>query len=111
MSPPSDYWFPKRPFNEEFPSIRSIEIEYTQVGDGVDNRDYPKFLYKEPPLMCSCSNPDCRNGGVSVYATLAVMVGERNSTKEYSDRCDGRDSNNNRCWNRFDFKIQVEYDK
>jgi hypothetical protein len=114
------YVFPKVPFKEAFPQIKSAKVTVEETGDFGLGLYSPKSRvrkFDETTLgeFIDCSNPLCYNGGFSICQILWDMMQKKETHFETLESCQGFEgsrkfkSGRRRCLNKFKVTIDVEY--
>ena len=110
-------------FDEAFPEIDTIRVEYTESGVGAystrykGNEAYQRVLGEKCHISeyINCSNPLCYNGGIHIGQVLREMVYNQETQKEDSKICQGNEGSPKgrkiyrKCYNYFQYKITISY--
>jgi hypothetical protein len=98
-----------------FPSVKSLTLTYTQHGDGVDDRRYPRSHgFNQGPSL-RCDNPRCHAGGVDLTHFIREMVRTLATSQKLELGCNGFEGSPKgrrkvtTCFNHFSVTITIVY--
>jgi hypothetical protein len=98
-------------FAEAYPEIKTLRLEVSLPVKGPYGEMYSQvFTHEKPPgQYVDCTNPLCLYGGVDVGHIIRTMVVDRQTKRQASVCCKGREPGVKPCMTTFAIKVEIEF--